>query len=234
MSSAPSSGIGNLGRRHAVERQSRRVEEYLRTTWEIGRREPATVTKLARRLGVRVASVSQMVTRLVEEGLVKRGPTGAITLTPSGEAEVARVIRRHRLSERFLMDYLGVPLEDVYREACLLEYGFSPETEARLAARLGEPSTCPHGWPIPDASGDLPDAPMRRLSELGSGESAVVACVAEDDSGLLRQFAGVGLLPDVTVMVEGTTVPEGRLLVRIGEAHHAVGVDVAEKVFLRV
>ena len=138
-----------------MDKLTQGVEEYLEAIFKLQRGdEGLTVRRLADELSVSPPSVSEMLARLRAAGLVTPAEQG-IALTAQGEAEGARLVRRHRLSERFLVDYLGMSWDAVHDEACKFEHVLSPEVEARLAEQLGDPRTCPHGHAIPDEDGSL-------------------------------------------------------------------------------
>ncbi len=139
------------------------IEEYLEALFKLERGdEPVTVKHLAEELGVAPPSVSEMLGRMRAAGLVEAPGEAGVKLTPEGELEGARLVRRHRLSERFLVDYLGMPWDEVHDEACKFEHVLSPEVEARLAEQLGDPRTCPHGHAIPQADGSLAEEELSR------------------------------------------------------------------------
>ena len=154
-------------------------------------------------------------------------------LTPQGEVEGARLVRRHRLSERFLVDYLGMPWDDVHDEACKFEHVLSPEVEARLAEQLGDPRTCPHGHAIPDEDGSLSEEELRPLSQFEPGDAGVIGCIAEENGDLLRYLASLGLLPETPVEVESVAPFGGPLLVRVAGSQYALGREVAGKIMVR-
>lgn len=211
------------------------VEEYLEAIFKLTRGgERLSSRRLADELTVSPPSVSEMLGRLRKAGLVEDddGEAGVV-LTAQGETEGARLVRRHRLSERFLVDYLGMPWDAVHDEACKFEHVLSPEVEARLAERLGDPDTCPHGHAIPAEDGSLPEASLRPLSELESGDSGVIGCVAEESAELLRYLSSLGLLPDTAVEVESVAPFGGPLLVRVGGSQYALGREVAGKILVR-
>ncbi|HMK92114.1 MAG TPA: metal-dependent transcriptional regulator [Thermoleophilia bacterium] len=213
--------------------RSESVEEYLEALYKAGHGgEGVTVRQLAADLGVARPSVSQMLHRLADDGLVVRGAAGAATLTEQGRREGARLVRRHRLSERFLADYLELPWDAVHDEACRFEHVLSPEVEARLAAQLGNPRTCPHGHVIPSEDGTLDEVAVRPLDQLEPGERGVIACIADESADLLRYLASLGLLPDTAVSIEGVAPFGGPLLVRVGESQYAIGPEVAAKIFV--
>jgi len=216
-----------------VDKRTQSAEEYLEALFKLQRGGGAvTVRRLADELSVSPPSVSQMLGRLRAAGLVNEADHG-VALTAQGEAEGARLVRRHRLSERFLVDYLGMPWDAVHDEACKFEHVLSPEVEARLAEQLGDPRTCPHGHAIPGEDGTLPDDPLRPLAELDAGERGVIGCIAEEDGELLRYLGSLGLLPDTAVEVESIAPFGGPLLVRVAGSQYALGREVAGKILVR-
>jgi DtxR family Mn-dependent transcriptional regulator len=211
---------------------SESTEEYLEAIYKLSRESAATIGRLAAALGVSAPSVSQMVGRLQQAGLVARDVSGGVVLTPEGLAAAARLVRRHRLSERFLADYLDLPWDQVHDEACKFEHVLSDEVEERLAAQLGNPRTCPHGHVIPDEDGTVQEAAVRPLTELGPGESATISCIGDERPDLLRYLASLGLLPETMVLVEGQAPFGGPLLVRVGETQYALGREVSDTIFV--
>jgi DtxR family transcriptional regulator, Mn-dependent transcriptional regulator len=217
-----------------VSTRTQHAEEYLEAIFKLQLGpDPVTVTRLAGELGVAPPSVSEMIGRLRAAGLVAQpGEDRSITLTDEGSAEGASLVRRHRLSERFLVDYLDMPWDAVHDEACKLEHVLSPEVEARLAEQLGNPLTCPHGHAIPAEDGSLPEQEMRPLSQLEPGDTAVIGCIAEEKSDLLRYLSSLGLLPDTPVAVESVAPFNGPLLVRVGGSQYALGREVTDKIMV--
>jgi DtxR family Mn-dependent transcriptional regulator len=218
-----------------VTTRTQNVEEYLEAIFKLQLTPvPVTISRLAGELGVAPPSVSEMVVRLRAAGLVREpGEDRAVVLTDVGAAEGAALVRRHRLSERFLVDYLDMPWDAVHDEACKFEHVLSPEVEARLAEQLGNPLTCPHGHAIPGEDGSLPELEMRPLSALDPGDEAVIGCIAEEKSDLLRYLASLGLLPDTPVAVESVAPFNGPLLVRVGGSQYALGREVTDKIMVR-
>jgi DtxR family transcriptional regulator, Mn-dependent transcriptional regulator len=225
--------IRDWSRAVAVRTQS--AEEYLEAIFKLQRgAEPVTVKRLAVELGVAPPSVSEMLGRLRVAGLVEEPGEGrGIALTEEGNVEGATLVRRHRLSERFLVDYLDMPWDAVHEEACKLEHVLSPEVEARLAEQLGNPLTCPHGHAIPAEDGSLVDEELRPLSALEPGDAAVIGCITEEKSDLLRYLASLGLLPDTPVAVESVAPFNGPLLIRVGGSQYALGREVTDKIMVR-
>jgi DtxR family Mn-dependent transcriptional regulator len=209
-------------------------EEYLEAIFKLTQQPGgAIISHVAEELGLAAPSVSQMVARLAGEGLVERDAASRIVLTAEGRREALRLVRRHRLSERFLTDYLDLPWDQVHDEACRFEHVLSDEVEERLAAHLGNPQTCPHGRAIPSADGELPDEKARPLAELAAGQKSTISFVSDERPDLLRYLSSLGLLPQTAVSVEDVAPFGGPLLVRVGRARYALGREVAGKIFVR-
>lgn len=215
--------------------RTQNAEEYLEAIFKLQRGpESVTVKQLAAELSVSPPSVSEMIGRLRAAGLIEEPSEGrGITLTQAGAVEGAALVRRHRLSERFLVDYLDMPWDTVHEEACKFEHVLSSEVEARLAEQLGNPLTCPHGHAIPAEDGTLTEQDLRPLSGLEPGDEAVIGCIAEEQSDLLRYLASLGLLPDTRVVVESVAPFNGPLLVRVGGSQYALGREVTDKIMVR-
>jgi len=215
--------------------RSESVEEYLEVMFKLSRAVGGiTVGRLATELHVAPSSVSEMVGRLAALGLAERRADGGICLTAGGEREGAALVRRHRLSERLLADVLALPWDRVHDEACRFEHVLSPEVEALVVERLGNPATCPHGHAIPDELGAVVEAPARPLAELDAGERGVIARVDEGEPELLRYLASLGMFPEACVSVESVAPFGGPQLVRVGDAQYALGREVAARVFVKV
>ncbi len=226
-----------------------KMEEYLEALFKLSRqKETLTPTCLAEYMKVTPPTVLDMLRRLEKEGYVRyegAGPGGErgksygrarrnIVLTPKGERAARTLIRRHRLSERFLTDMLGMDWESAHREACRLEHVISPEMEQKLAEMLGNPDTCPHGYPIPDENGHMADGEeMKPLCDFEPEEKGCIARVEEEEPKLLQYLASLGLMPDVDVEVREVAPFGGPLLVRIGDAQYALGREVAAKIWTR-
>ncbi len=216
-----------------ASRLSESVEEYLEAIYKLGcDGERVTVSALAAQLQLSAPSVSQMITRLHEQGLLERDDTNAISLTDQGVRQGARLVRRHRLSERLLFNYLHLPWERVHDEACRLEHAWSDESEEHLVAQLERPETCPHGHVIPYDDTCPREAERRSLAELEVGESGIISRVAEEPAELLRYLASLGLLPETKVKIESIAPFGGPLLVRVGRARYALGPEVARKILV--
>ena len=204
------------------------TEEYLETIRRLEERgEPATTSALARDLRVSAPAVTEMVGRLAQQGYVTRQQRGEIHLTPTGSELGTTIVRRHRLWERFLTDVLGLPWDRVHGEACRLEHATSPDTEARLAAMLGEASTCPHGYAIPGLAGPT-DPATTRLGDVAPGQHVRVISV-DEDAQVLRALDRLGIHPDATIRLDART-PAGDLLASVGGHPVTIPADLQAQV----
>src|ERR1019366_6315709 len=136
------------------------------------------------------------------------------------------VLRHHRLLERFLHDFLDYSWDEVHDEAERLEHYISEKLEDRIAAKLGDPETDPHGHPIPERSGTLPAREEGLLSRWACGVQAVISSVSDRDPAALREMTRFGLKPGVAVTVEAGT-RNASLLVRIGDRMDRVRLSQA-------
>ncbi|MDO4263148.1 MAG: metal-dependent transcriptional regulator [Deinococcus sp.] len=185
-------------------------EDYLKQLYLLGRQGRVSTQALALALGVAPASVTGMLRKLTEQGLVLHAPYRGAQLTPEGEQAAMEILRHRRLLELFLHRALGVPLEELHEEAEALEHALSERLEARIAAWLGDPSFDPHGNPIPSLSGDLPLRAERGLTTLSVGDRARV-CRVPDHPDQLRPLVAAGLRPEAEVELSGQDAESGTL-----------------------
>jgi DtxR family Mn-dependent transcriptional regulator len=179
------------------------------------------------------AAVREALGELGARGLVQNGPPGDVTLTVEGLRQAAGILRRHRLSERLFADILGLPWDRVHDAAMRFEHALTPEAEARLAALLNHPRTCPHGGPIPAADGSLAVPATRPLDHAPAGARVRIQQILEEEAAFLRYLASLGLMPGAAIRVEELAPFGGPLLVRVGEARYALGRDVAAKILVQ-
>jgi DtxR family Mn-dependent transcriptional regulator len=203
------------------------VQDYLKAIYRLGENPE----------GVTAPSASNMVRRLGDMGYV-RTPGGerrpSVELTDGGRAAALTVVRHHRLLETYLATRLGMPWDEVHREAEVLEHHISDALAARIAEALGHPERDPHGDPIPTAQGDVQPVPTARLADLDIGQTGLVSRVDDRDSALLRYLAERGLVPDAPVEVVAIEQFGGPISVKVAggepvsvppEAARAVHVD---------
>ncbi len=211
-----------------------RIEEYLEAIYKLAAERGGAVgiSRLAQSMGLSVPSASEMVKRLEQSGSITYNRQREVVLTDKGREEAVSVIRRHRLAERFLTDHLGFDWDEVHEEACRLEHAISPAVEAKLAKFLGEPQTCPHGYSIPQANGEVPQRNLIPLTELEPGKTARVAAVPEEEAELLRYLAELGLIPKAEVKIVEVAPFGGPMTLTINGASAAVGPELASKVLV--
>ncbi len=213
-----------------MEADTPRIEEYLESIYKLQQEQyPVSTSRLAEHLKLSAPSVSEMVKKLASKRLVNHTEKG-VCLTDEGNKMAKKVVRRHRLSERLLTDILGYKWDEVHDEACRLEHAISPQMEDRIALSLGNPKTCPHGHPIPDKNGVLLKEKVRPLSELKAKQKAVIVNVFEEDPKMLQYLASLGLIPDVSVLVEEVAPFGGPLIVCVSGSRYALGREVASKI----
>ncbi len=185
------------------ETLSATVEEYLETIYNLSAENEVVIgARLAEKFHVAAPTVTEMLKRLVRDGYVEMDNKRQVTLTEAGNQAAEAVLRRHRLTERFLVDMLGMQWHQVHEEACRLEHFISGAVEARVIASLNNPTTCPHGNPIPgsvtNARTYLKDQGAVRLSTLAIGEKATILCISEvveDEEALILYLHEKGLTP---------------------------------------
>jgi DtxR family transcriptional regulator, Mn-dependent transcriptional regulator len=201
------------------------VDDYLKAILELGGAEEQRVTSnaLALNLGVRAASVTGMLQKLAAQHppLVKYEKHHGALLTTAGKMRALEVLRHHRLLERFLHDFLDYSWDEVHDEAERLEHFISERLEDRIAAKLGDPETDPHGHLIPERDGALPARAEVLLSKWACGVPAVISSVSDRDAAALREMTRLGLKPGVAITVEAGT-RNASLRVRIGHASDSV------------
>ena len=191
---------------------SRSVEDYLKVIYSLNEQgEAAGTSGLARLLDVQPASVSGMVRRLAADGLLEHEPYRGVRLTATGVREALKVLRRHRVIESFLVERLGYSWEDVHEEAERLEHAASDRLIDRMAEAVGNPTTDPHGAPIPSRHGEVAPLEGRRLDRVVPGAKVVIRSVSDDDPERLRYFESVGLVPGAKAVVHDVA-PESDLV----------------------
>ena len=171
------------------------VQDYLKAIYQLesqGQRAPS-ITALADHLHVRPASVSGMVSRLVEDGLVEHARYRGVRLTAAGRRLALAVVRRHRLLETLLVEELGMGWDEVHAEAEALEHSVSDRLLARIAAKLGEPARDPHGDPIPSADLAVDEAAAQVLELLPVGAKGRVVRVLDAEPELLAYLDRQGI-----------------------------------------
>ena len=191
---------------------------------------PVKTGRLAQELQVTAGAVTNTVTHLEKHKLIVRTPYRGITLTNKGRAIALQVIRKHRLAERLLTDVLRMDWSRVHDAACELEHALTDETIKPLTKTLKEPTTCPHGNPIPDETGRLREEKSEPLSHFKPKEKAILVKITEERSDMLQYLASLGLMPGAVVEVQEKAPFEGPMIVKVMGATYALGSNIASVV----
>jgi DtxR family Mn-dependent transcriptional regulator len=217
-----------------------KVEEYLESVYNMTMEGEAVIgARLAEKFQVAPPSVTEMLKRLVRDGYIEMDERRQVTLTPAGQELAEAVLRRHRLTERFLVDMLGMGWHEVHEEACRLEHFISGALEQRVVAALGHPTTCPHGNPIPgyapDAKNYLAERQAFRLSQADQGVPVRILCISEvveDEEELILYLNEKGLKPEQTLHLVGQASDEAAVLLHVAGREVSIPERVASKIWV--
>ena len=219
------------------------IDEYLETIYflafPIGEYRPAATgsqtiaSRVAEMLGVSRASAGEMLKRLEAEGLVERGEHKEAILTPAGAARARLVVRKHRVIERLLTDFMGYTAAEAHVHADELGGTFSDDMVARIEEKLGHPDRCPHGWPIDPDVEQAENRELEPLSDLEPGQSATIVRLAEHDGDLLHWFYDQGLAPGAHVELRVAEPAAAQLQVTVDGVERAVSDKAAAGLFVK-
>ena len=191
-------------------RLSRSVEDYLKAIYALSDGgDPASTSAIAEALDIQPASVTGMVKRLAESGLLEHVPYKGVRLTEPGTLEALKVVRRHRIIETYLCERLGYSWDDVHDEAERLEHAASDTLIEQMARALDFPSHDPHGAPIPTRAGDIETTELATLADARPGDRLTIRAVRDEDSSDLRSMAAEGLVPGARVQVRSGAGADG-------------------------
>jgi DtxR family Mn-dependent transcriptional regulator len=208
------------------------VGDYLKAIWSLG--GVASTKDVSGQLSVSAASVTSMLGRLQEMGLVRYERYRGASLTELGRSEALRLVRRHRLIETFLLEHLGYDWQEVHEEAERLEHAVSDGFTERLAEFLGHPGRDPHGDPIPTPEGALEADDSSPLREAEPGSWVRIYKVSDESTGTLDHLGGRGLVPGRLLYIEEIRVVDGVVTVRGEDGEtHVLGDPLSRSVFIR-
>jgi DtxR family Mn-dependent transcriptional regulator len=210
-------------------RPSEAVENYAKAIYSLQHRtgDAVATNDVADRLQVTPASASGMIKKLADLGLAEHVPYRGVQLTAEGEQVALEVIRHHRLLELYLAEQLGVPWDRVHEEAEALEHVISEDLEARIAAKLGNPTHDPHGDPIPDAELQIDESSTRSLADLEPGDRGVFVRVSDSDPAMMRYLSERGVALGDALEVLDRQPFGGPLTVRFGDTLQVLGGGLA-------
>jgi DtxR family Mn-dependent transcriptional regulator len=205
------------------------IQDYAKAVYALELRKDTAVSTnaLAERLGVTPGSVSAMLRKLSELGLVEHEPYRGVRLTVQGRRVALEVLRHHRLIELFLAQELGMSWDQVHDEAEILEHVLSDDLEQLISARLGHPTIDPHGDPIPTETLEIDEGQGRSLDELETGSAGRFVRVSDADPEMLRYLAQLGVSLGDHVEVIGRQPFGGPVFVRVGARELPLGGQLA-------
>ncbi len=216
--------------------QGHSTDEYLETIYFLafpigeyqagGTGAPTLAARVAEMLGVTRASAGEMLRRLEADGLVERGEQKEAILTATGRARAEKVVRKHRLIERFLTDFLGYTAAEAHVHADEIGDTFSEDMVERMAERLGHPDRCPHGWPVDTDFEQEENRELVSLADLADGRRATIVRLAEHDGDLLHWFYDEGLVPGTEIELHGRAV-------RVNGGEHELSEKAAAGLYVR-
>src|SRR5437764_8649055 len=219
------------------------IDEYLETIYFLafpigeytpkGAGSPPLASRVAELLGVSRASAGDMLKRLEVEGLIERGEKKEALLTTTGRARAERVVRKHRLIERLLTDFMGYTGAEAHVHADELGDTFSDDMVERIDDKLGHPERCPHGWPVDPDAEQAENAELAPLADLEPPAQATIVRLAEHDGELLHWFYDQGLTPGTELRLQTAEPAAGQFTVRVDGSEKAIGEKAAAGLFVR-
>ncbi len=225
-----------------AQAQGHSVDEYLETIYflafPIGEYRPASganaiASRVAEMLGISRASAGEMLKRLEADGLVERGEQKEAILTPSGIERAEKVVRKHRLIERFLTDFMGYTAAESHVHADELGDTFNEDMVERINERLGKPDRCPHGWPVDPDVEQAENRQLAALSELEPGQAGEIVRLAEHDGDLLHWFYDEGFVPGKSIELQEAQPAAGQFKVRLDGTERAIAERAAAGLYVR-
>ncbi|MCB9449995.1 MAG: metal-dependent transcriptional regulator [Anaerolineaceae bacterium] len=217
---------------------SRKMRDYLAEIYRLSDRHPAnygfvSTSALADLLDVSAPAVNRMVTKLRELGLLEHEPYQGIRLTAKGTREALKKLRCHRIAEAFLVNVMGFGWHEVHSEADRLSLGMSESVTERMLTMAGNPTTCPHGEPIPDAEGNLPDIYDILLTDAALEQEVTITRVRIRESERLEYMAALGLTPGTSLHVIHKAPFSGPIQLKIGREYRIIGHNLAEVICVK-
>src|SRR5947209_13446725 len=219
------------------------IDDYLETIYflafPIGEYQPAPgssqtiAARVGEMLGVSRASAGEMLKRLEGEGLVERGEHKEAILTPAGTARARLVVRKHRIIERLLTDFMGYTAAEAHVHADELGGTFTDDMVERIEVKLGYPDRCPHGWPVDPDFEQAENRELEPLSALEPGAHATIVRLAEHDGDLLHWFYDEGLVPGAAVELRSAEPAADQLRVLVDGREQAIGDRAADGLFVK-
>lgn len=210
------------------------IEDYLESIYNMrDEGKKVIAARLAERLGVKPPTVSQTLQRMVRDGLIKIDG-GEIVFTRSGQEVAEAAIRRHRLVERFMTDFLGIPWAVSHTEAEKLQHALSDLIEQKMAEALGNPKSCPHGNPIPGVQSTRLPSEALTLDKAAAGQRVAVLRITEEgerDPRLLAYLQNNDMVPGTIVVVEEVAPWNGVITLNVAGRRIPLGLKAARTIW---
>lgn len=209
------------------------MREYLAEIYRLQEDSPTvSTTSLADRLNVTAPAVPRMLKRLKSAGFVKHVPYQGVELTDLGREEALRELRRHRILEVFLVQVMDFKWHEVHQHAEDMGKGLNDVVVGRMAEMTGFPRRCPHGEPIPDEEGVLPEINDTCLINLTVGHKGEVSRVRTDESERLAYFSTLGVTPGAAFEIVGRAPFNGPMRLRLGRDEVVLGVELVKALWV--
>ncbi len=213
------------------------IEEYLEAIYIMQSEDAAVISaRVAERIGVSAPTMTDTLKRMIKQGYVVVNKQKEITLTEKGREAAEALVRRHRLSERWLTDVLGLDWATAHQEACKLEHAISPAVEERLSKVLDNPSTCPHGNPIPGSGKKVDDGsvPLNRASEGDEVTVIRISQTAEEDPRFLDYLQRNAIVPNADLKIVEVAPWAGTVTVSSGGSNVSIGLQAAAHIWVLI
>ena len=220
------------------------IDEYLETIYflafPIGEYSPKSdgsrtlASRVAEMLGVSRASAGEMLKRLEKEGLIRRGEHKEALLTEKGRKRAEKVVRKHRIVERLLTDFMGYTAAEAHVYADDIGETFSDDMVERMEKKLGNPDRCPHGWPVDPAFEQAENTELSALAELEPGQKATIVRLAEHDGDLLHWFYDEGFVPGTKLELREAQPAAGQFTVKVDGKEQSIAEKAAAGLFVRL
>jgi len=189
-------------------------ENYLKALISLSDAEgKVAVSELSRALGVSKPSANSMVRKLAEAGLVHYEKYKPLRLTAAGRKAAALIVRKHRLTEMFLVEQMGFGWEEVHAIAEQIEHVNSPDFFSRMDELMGYPTVDPHGSPIPDKAGNFVHTTHRRLSDCSDGQTVTMVGLAHNSNDFLHFLNDRDLKLNTVISVHHREAFDGSLTI---------------------
>ena len=209
------------------------TEDYIKAIYKLERAsQRVTTSALAAELHLADASITDMVKKLSDKGLLHYEPYQGVGLTAKGKRMAVKIVRRHRLWEMFLVKFLGFSWDQIHDEAERLEHVTSDELERRIDKALGYPTVDPHGDPIPTIDGDMDRTVYAPLADFGPGAAVRVHRVSDDDPEILQHATKIGLALNTRLVVKEKMTFDGSMVIKIGSQKKFLSQQVAKAIFV--